>query len=453
MRNYKDIHKFYLNDKYIVLDVNSGAVHEVDEIVYSLVDDNDNKNIDLMVDKYKSFEKEDVVSAIEEINFLEREGLLYSQREEYSAPLHSQGIIKALCLHIAHDCNLKCKYCFASQGNFKGARTYMSTEVGKRALDFLVENSGKIRNLEVDFFGGEPLMNFDVVKEITYYGRELEKKTGKVFRFTLTTNAVLLDDEITDFLNEHMSNVVLSLDGRKEVNDKMRLTVNDKGSYDLIAKKIQKFVEKRGDKDYYVRGTFTSENLDFGKDVEHFKDLGFKSVSIEPVVADPREPYAIRDEHLDQVLKEYGDFSREYIKMKKSDPDFSFFHFEIDLDNGPCVIKRASGCGAGSEYLAVTPEGDLFPCHQFVGEDGFSMGNVFDGIKNEKLREKFQAVNVYSKEECKDCWARYYCSGGCHANSYHANNGDFTKVYELGCKMGKKRIESAISILANLRGD
>lgn len=453
MRNYKDIHKFNSNEKYIVLDINSGAVHEVDEIVYNIVDDKDNKDSDLIVKKYNNFNKEDIITALEEIDFLEKEGLLYSQREEYNAPLHSQGIVKALCLHIAHDCNLKCRYCFASQGNFKGARTYMSAEVGKKALDFLVENSGNIINLEVDFFGGEPLMNFDVVKEITYYGRELEKKTGKVFRFTLTTNAILLDDEITDFLNEHMSNVVLSLDGRKEVNDKMRLTVNDKGSYDIITEKIQKFIEKRGDKDYYVRGTFTSENLDFGKDVEHFKDLGFKSVSIEPVVTDPNEPYAIREEHLEKVLREYEDFSKEYIEIKKEDPDFSFFHFEIDLENGPCVIKRASGCGAGSEYLAVTPEGDFFPCHQFVGEEGFTMGNVFEGITNEDLREKFQAVNVYSKEDCKDCWARYYCSGGCHANSYHANNGDFTKVCELGCKMGKKRIESAISILANLRGD
>lgn len=453
LRNYKDIHKFYLNDKYIVLDVNSGSVHEIDELLYLLVDDTENENVDRMKEKYSErFSKEDIETALSEINFLEKEGLLYSEGLDFSkVNLQAGDIVKALCLHVAHDCNLRCKYCFASQGDFKGKRMMMPVEVGKKALEFLVKNSGNRRNLEVDFFGGEPLMNFEVVKELVSYGRSLEKEYDKNFRFTLTTNAMLLNDEITDYLNENMANVVLSLDGRKCVNDEMRETVSGKGSYDIIVPKIQKFVEKRGDKDYYVRGTFTSKNIDFGKDAELFHELGFQSVSIEPVVTDEKEPYALKEEHLEEVLEEYERFSREYIDIKREDPDFQFFHFNIDLNQGPCIIKRATGCGAGSEYLAVTPDGEFFPCHQFVGEDGFILGNVDEGIQNHELRSKFRSSNVFAKEDCRTCWARFYCSGGCHANAYYSNDGDIMKTYRIGCEMEKKRIECAISVVANLR--
>ncbi len=325
----------------------------------------------------------------------------------------------------------------------------MSLEVGKKALDYLVKHSGARRNLEVDFFGGEPLMNFNLVKELVQYGRSLEQEYNKNFRFTITTNGVLLDDEKIDYINENMSNVVLSLDGRKEVNDNMRKTISGEGSYDIILPKFKKMVEKRGDKDYYIRGTFTSNNIDFSKDALDFYNNGFKKISIEPVVTSEEMDYALREEHLQLVLDEYEKFSKEYINIKKMDKDFYFFHFMIDLKQGPCIIKRAVGCGAGSEYMAVTPEGDLYPCHQFVGEEGFKIGTVFDGVENTSLREKFKKANVYNKEECRECWARFYCSGGCHANSYHAHK-DLSKAYKLGCEMEKKRIECAISILANL---
>lgn len=442
------IHKFYLNGVYCIIDINSGSVHVVDKIIFDILEDVDALSIEDLSKKY-NYAIEDLTEAVSEINVLVEDGLLFSEPIDVDTiPFKNQNIIKALCLHMAHDCNLKCEYCFASQGNFKGERCLMDIETGKKALEFLCENSGNRRNLEVDFFGGEPLMNFTVIKELVAYGRELEKKYNKNFRFTLTTNGVLLNDEIIDFLNENMSNVVLSLDGRKSVNDKMRKTLTNKGSYDIIVPKFKKLVEKRGDKDYYIRGTFTNQNLDFSEDILNFYKEGFKKVSMEPVVTDPNEYYAIKEEHLDAILNEYEKFSKEYIDILKTDDKFLFFHFMIDLSQGPCIIKKCSGCGAGNEYMAVTPQGDLYPCHQFVGEKEFKLGDVFNGVENIELREKFKSTNVFTKDDCKNCWARFYCSGGCHANAWY-NNKDINKVYKLGCEMEKKRIECAISILAN----
>lgn len=442
------IHKFYLNGVYVVLDVNSGSVHIVDKIIYDIVEDSRTLSSQEISDKY-GYSLEEVSEAIEEIESLIKEEMLFSPPIEIDmVPFQNQNIVKALCLHMAHDCNLKCTYCFASQGNFKGNRCLMPLEVGKRALEFLCENSGNRRNLEVDFFGGEPLMNFKTVKELVFYGRELEIKYNKNFRFTLTTNGVLLNDEIMDFLNEHMSNVVLSIDGRKAVNDAMRKTLTDKGSYDIITPKFKKFIEMRKDKDYYIRGTFTNKNLDFSEDVVDFYNNGYKLVSMEPVVTDPNEPYAIREEHLKEILDEYENLSKKYLEIRKKDNKFLFFHFMIDLNQGPCIIKRASGCGAGHEYMAVTPEGDLYPCHQFVGEKEFLMGNVFEGVVNKDIVKTFKCANVFTKDECNSCWAKFYCSGGCHANSWYSNH-NINKVYKIGCEMEKKRIECAISVLAN----
>ena len=447
----KKIHKFYLNNKYIVLDINSGAVHLVDKIAYDVLDYYESKDLkEILSILSNEYSQKEIEEAYEEINKIKEEGLLFSEAINIdNFTYNSQNVVKALCLHVAHDCNLRCKYCFASQGDFKGERLMMPLEVGKKALEFIVNSSGNRRNLEVDFFGGEPLMNFELVKELVSYGRKLEKIYNKRFRFTITTNGVLLDEDNMEFINENMDNVVLSLDGRKEVNDNMRKTINGQGSYDTIVPKFINMVRKRGDKDYFVRGTFTGNNLDFTQDILEFYNLEFKKVSIEPVVTDPKEEYAIKEEDLDKILKEYEKFSQEYIKIKKVDKDFTFFHFMIDLDQGPCVIKRATGCGAGSEYMAVTPEGDLYPCHQFVGNEDFKLGDVYEGVKNLDIRQKFKQVNVFNKEECKNCWARFYCSGGCHANAFNANK-DITKPYKIGCEMEKKRIECAISILANL---
>lgn len=446
------IHKFILNDKNIVLDINSGAVHLVDYIVYNILDYYEKNTLDEIVEILKGkYDEETISEAYKEIQILEEEGMLYSEEPNImNIKYNEDNVIKALCLHVAHDCNLRCKYCFASQGDFKGDRSLMNVNVGKRALEFLVENSGNRRNLEVDFFGGEPLMNFDLVKELVYYGRQLEKDNNKYFRFTITTNGVLLDEDKIDFINEHMDNVVLSLDGRKEINDNMRQTVSGKGSYDIILPKFKNMINKRGDKDYYIRGTFTSFNLDFSKDALDFYDNGFKKISIEPVVTTPDMDYALKEEHMETVLKEYVEFSKEYIEIKKKDKDFLYFHFMIDLNQRPCLAKRAVGCGAGSEYMAVTPEGDLYPCHQFVGDERFKIGDVFNGANNMQLRKEFKRANVFNKEECSHCWARFYCSGGCHANAYNTNN-DIMKPYKIGCEMEKKRIECAISILANLQ--
>ena len=451
MNKAAKIHKFYLNDKYIVLDINSGSVHVVDKIVFDILDMFEEQDLEEIILKLKKiYDEKAIKDAYEEISCLKNDGLLFSEASNLSGLTYNKdNIIKAMCLHVAHDCNLKCSYCFASQGNFKGERSLMSLEVGKKSLEFLAENSGNRRNLEVDFFGGEPLMNFQLVKDLVSYGREIEETYNKKFRFTITTNGVLLDEDKMDFINENMDNVVLSLDGRKEINDNMRKTISGEGSYDIILPKFKRMVEKRGDKDYYIRGTFTSKNIDFSKDALDFYNNGFKKISIEPVVTSEEMDYALREEHLKDILEEYEKFSRDYIDIKKKDKDFYFFHYMIDLDQGPCIIKRSIGCGAGSEYVAVTPEGELYPCHQFVGEKEFLIGNLDDGIINTELRDKFKNSNVFTKEECRECWARFYCSGGCHANAFYAHH-DISKPYKLGCELEKKRIECSISILANL---
>ena len=451
MNKAAKIHKFYLNNKYIVLDINSGSVHVVDKIVFDILDMFEEQDLEEIILKLKKiYDEKAIKDAYEEILCLKNDGLLFSEASNLSGLTYNKdNIIKAMCLHVAHDCNLKCSYCFASQGNFKGERSLMSLEVGKKALKFLAKNSGNRRNLEVDFFGGEPLMNFQLVKDLVSYGREIEETYNKKFRFTITTNGVLLDEDKMDFINENMDNVVLSLDGRKEINDNMRKTISGEGSYDIILPKFKRMVEKRGDKDYYIRGTFTSKNIDFSKDALDFYNNGFKKISIEPVVTSEEMDYALREEHLKDILEEYEKFSRDYIDIKKKDKDFYFFHYMIDLDQGPCIIKRSIGCGAGSEYVAVTPEGELYPCHQFVGEKEFLIGNLDDGIINTELRDKFKNSNVFTKEECSECWARFYCSGGCHANAFYAHH-DISKPYKLGCELEKKRIECSISILANL---
>lgn len=458
------IHQYKNNDYNIVLDVNSGMIHVVDDLIYDIIElfeDNDTDTIvSAMMEKYSKPENaaklegpidiNDVIEAIEEIEELKKQGALFSEDiyEEYITDFKKrQTVVKALCLHIAHDCNLACKYCFAEEGEYKGHRELMSFEVGKRALDFLIENSGSRRNLEVDFFGGEPLMNWQVVKDLVAYGREQEKIYNKKFRFTLTTNGVLLNDDIMEFANKEMANVVLSIDGRKEVNDQMRPSRNGKGSYDLIVPKFEKVAESRNQTNYYVRGTFTRNNLDFSKDVLHLADLGFKQISVEPVVSLPEEPYAIREEDLPQIYEEYDKLAKEMIKRKKEGKGFNFFHFMIDLTGGPCVAKRLSGCGSGTEYLAVTPWGDLYPCHQFVGEDEYLLGNVFEGIKNTTSCDEFKLCNVYAKDKCRDCFARFYCSGGCAANSYKFH-GKIDDVYDIGCDLQRKRVECAIMIKA-----
>lgn len=450
------IHQYKNNGYNIVLDVNSGSVHVVDDLVYDIIEiyeDNTKEQIlDKLEDKYPAQEIEEAILEIEQ---LKEDGQLFTEDTYKDVVIDfkkRETVVKAMCLHIAHDCNLACRYCFAEEGEYHGRRALMSLEVGKKALDFLIENSGNRRNLEVDFFGGEPLMNWDVVKELVRYGREKEKEFNKNFRFTLTTNGVLLDDEVMEFVNKEMSNVVMSLDGRKEINDKMRPFRNGKGSYDLIVPKFQKLAESRNQTNYYIRGTFTRNNLDFSKDVIEYADLGFTQMSIEPVVADPDEEYALREEDIPQILEEYDKLAKEYIKRKKEGRGFNFFHFMIDLQQGPCVYKRMSGCGSGTEYLAVTPWGDLYPCHQFVGQEEFLLGNVFDGITNTEVRDEFKLCNVYAKEKCKECFAKFYCSGGCAANSYKFH-GNITDAYDIGCEMERKRVECAIMIKAALANE
>lgn len=446
------IHKFKQGDLYFVLDVNSGAVHVIDEIVYDALDHYPKNNavtvIRLLKDKYP---ENAIKETLEEIDYLiENEMLFTDDAYVNSVEFNNRApVVKALCLHVAHDCNIRCAYCFASQGDFKGDRSLMSYEVGKKALDLLVANSGNRRNLEVDFFGGEPLMNFEVVKQLVAYGRSIEAEHNKNFRFTLTTNGVLLNDEIIDYVNEHMSNVVLSIDGRKEVNDKMRYTISGGGTYDIIVEKFKSLVEKRAGKSYYVRGTFTKHNLDFAKDVIHLADLGFKSTSVEPVVAKPTDSYAITEEDIEYLNKQYEELAQEMVNRHNTENAFSFFHFALDMGQGPCVVKRLSGCGAGSEYLAITPEGDIYPCHQFVGDEHFKMGNVLAGILDFELTNQFKNAHVYNKEKCRTCWAKFYCSGGCHANAYNFNHDIFIP-YDLGCELEKKRIESSIYIYGKM---
>ena len=460
------IHQYRNNGYFIVLDVNSGSVHSVDQLLYDVIEVlagrvEDMKKPEPLSGEVKAavcealssnYRQEEIREAFEDIQeLIDREELFTADvYKDYVMDFKKrQTVVKALCLHIAHDCNLACQYCFAEEGEYHGRRALMSFEVGKKALDFLIANSGSRINLEVDFFGGEPLMNWDVVKQLVEYGRSQEAVHNKKFRFTLTTNGVLLNDEIMEFCNKEMSNVVLSLDGRQAVNDKMRPFRNGKGSYELIVPKFQKFAKERGDKDYFVRGTFTRHNLDFAADVLHFADLGFEKMSVEPVVAPPEEPYSIREEDLPVILEEYDKLAAEYVKRIKEGRGFTFFHFMLDLNQGPCVAKRLSGCGSGTEYLAVTPWGDLYPCHQFVGNEKFLLGNVDEGVTNTEIRDEFKLCNVYAKEKCKDCFARFYCSGGCAANSYNFH-GSITDAYDIGCEMQKKRIECAVMIRAAL---
>ncbi len=443
----------------IVLDVESGAVHVVDDAAFELIPILEDEKVRSDIQSAKAavppelmdrYGPEAVEETISEILELAENGSLYS-KDEYRQYVEKmtdrQTVVKALCLHIAHDCNLSCKYCFAEEGEYKGERSLMSFETGKAALDFLIENSGSRKNLEVDFFGGEPLMNWDVVKRLVEYARSREKEAGKNFRLTLTTNGVLLNDEILEFANREMSNIVCSIDGRKEIHDRMRPFRGGQGSYDLILPKFKLVAKSRGQTNYYVRGTYTHFNTDFSKDVIHLMDEGFEQISVEPVVAPPEEAYALREEDVPALLEQYDILADEIIMRRKEGRFVNFFHFMIDLEGGPCVAKRLSGCGAGCEYLAVTPKGELYPCHQFVGNPDFLMGNVNEGIKRDDIRKKFALLSVYTKDKCKDCFAKFYCSGGCAANSWNFT-GDVNGSYEIGCILQRKRVECAIRIKA-----
>lgn len=463
------IHQYQNNGYNIVLDVNSGSVHVVDPLAYDVIACLEKENPSQTVETLKRPEtremvleelkrsgkeadQEEVGEILEAVTELTEAGQLFTEDiyEDYIEEVKQRKtVVKALCLHIAHDCNLACRYCFAEEGEYHGRRALMSYEVGKKALDFLIANSGSRRNLEVDFFGGEPLMNWQVVKDLVAYGREQEKLHDKHFRFTLTTNGVLLNDEVQEFVNREMDNVVLSMDGRKEVNDRMRPFRNGKGSYDLIVPKFQKLAESRNQEKYYIRGTFTRENLDFSKDVEHYAELGFEQISIEPVVGEDTDPYAIRESDLPQIFEEYDKLAKMMVEREREGKGFNFFHFMIDLEGGPCVAKRLSGCGSGTEYLAVTPWGDLYPCHQFVGDETFLMGNVDEGIVRPEIADDFRSCSVYSKEKCRSCFARFYCSGGCMANSYKFHN-TIHDTYDVSCEMERKRVECAIMIKAAL---
>ena len=456
---YMLIHKMRLDDNMAVLDINSGCIHLVDEVTYEVLPYlEEGMEAAAIAEKLGDrFKKEDVETSVTECKKLQEQGMLFTKDiyeniiDEFTK--NRQTVVKALCLHIAHDCNLACRYCFAEEGEYHGRRALMSFEVGKKALDFLVANSGSRKNLEVDFFGGEPTMNWEVVKQRVEYGRSIEEANNKKFRFTLRTNGILLNDEILEFANKEMSNIVLSIDGRKEINDLMRPTRNGHGSsYDIIMPKFKKVAESRNQMNYYVRGTFTHNNLDFSKDVLHLADEGFEQISVEPVVAQPTDSYAIREEDIPYLCEQYDMLAKELVKRKKAGNGFNFFHFMIDLNGGPCVAKRLSGCGSGCEYLAVTPWGDFYPCHQFVGNEKFLMGNVDEGITRTDIREEFKNSNVYSKEKCKKCFAKFYCSGGCAANSYNFH-GNINDAYDIGCELQRKRIECAIMIKAALAED
>lgn len=447
------IHQYKLNGYNIVLDVYSGSVHVVDEVAYDIIGMYENSEPDEIVTAMmaKYGDREDVNEAeiqecIDDVTALKEAGKLFTQ-DTYAGMAFDfkkkSNDIKALCLHVAHTCNLNCSYCFASQGKYHGDRALMSFEVGKQALDFLVAHSGKRRNLEVDFFGGEPLMNWNVVKQLVAYARSIEKEAGKNFRFTLTTNGVLVDDEVIEFANKEMHNVVMSIDGRKEVHDRFRVNYAGQGSYDTIIPKFQKFAKARGERDYYVRGTYTHHNTDFTKDILHMADLGFTQLSMEPVVCAPDDPCALTEEDLPVLFEQYEELAKEMIRREKDGKPITFYHYMIDLNHGPCIYKRIAGCGSGTEYLAVTPWGDLYPCHQFVGDEKYLMGNVWDGVTNTEMRDEFKCCNVYARKDCDDCWARLYCSGGCAANAYHAT-GSIQGTYEYGCKLFRKRMECAI---------
>jgi uncharacterized protein len=446
------IHKYKLNGFNIVLDVNSGGVHIVDELTYDLLDNveppfEDKCPAKVMEKLSKAYAPEDIESCYQEIVELYNDKILFSEDDyEKFAKASVASPIKAMCLNIAHDCQLRCKYCFASTGDFGKGRKLMSFETGKHAIDFLLENSGDRPNLELDFFGGEPLMNFRVVKQVVEYARSREKEYNKKFRFTITTNGLLLDDEKIDFINREMSNVVLSIDGRKEVNDYFRVLPNGAGCYDTILPKYKQLVAGRGDKEYYVRGTFTKKNLDFSNDVFALYDAGFDQISIEPVVGDSDE-YALTEKELPAVFKEYEVLAKRILDNEKTGKKFNFFHFMLDLDQGPCAIKRLRGCGCGNDYVAITPDGDIFPCHQFVGIDEYKMGNIDDGTFNYEMKADFSKAHVYSKPECRKCWAKFYCSGGCNANNYQYM-GDIRNAHTLSCQLEKKRLECAIMMKA-----
>ena len=468
------IHQYQLGDYNIVLDVCSGGLHVVDGLTYDIIalldekirngnetkeasdsafsEESENEIVAKMEEKYQGTEmgkKEEIKECFLQVKGLYEAGKLFTvdTYEPMAGELKARtsGVVKALCLHIAHTCNLNCSYCFASQGKYHGDRAVMSFEVGKRALDFLVENSGSRRNLEVDFFGGEPLMNFQVVKDLVAYARSIEKAAGKNFRFTLTTNGVLVDDDVIDFANRECSNVVLSLDGRKEIHDRFRVDYAGNGSWEKIVPKFQKFVKARGGKNYYMRGTFTHANPDFLEDIKVMLDLGFSELSMEPVVCSEDDPSRLTEEDMPIVMEQYEKLAELMIQRDKEGKPFTFYHYMIDLKGGPCIYKRISGCGSGTEYMAVTPWGDLYPCHQFVGEEKFLLGNIFDGVKNTAIQDDFMACNVYSREECRNCWARLYCSGCCAANAYHAT-GSVRGVYKYGCELFKKRIECALMV-------
>ena len=450
------IHQYKLYGYNIVLDVFTGSLHVVDDVAYDIIELYEKKEreeiISLMTEKYKDTEGvslTDIEECYEQVEGLVRDGKLYSKSsfESMAGKLKEKtsGVVKALCLHIAHTCNLNCSYCFASQGKYSGERAVMSLEVGKRALDFLIENSGTRRNLEVDFFGGEPLMNFEVVKELVAYARSIEGKYNKNFRFTLTTNGMLIDDDVIDFANRECVNVVLSLDGRREIHDRFRVDYAGNGSFDKIVPKFQRLVKERGGKNYYMRGTFTHANPDFLKDIEVMLELGFRELSMEPVVCAPGDSAELTAKDMEIVKDQYEKLGELMLKKHKEGDPFTFYHYMIDLKGGPCIYKRISGCGSGTEYMAVTPWGDLYPCHQFVGEEKYKLGNIYDGVTNREAQEEFASCNLYAREECRDCWASLYCSGGCAANAYHST-GSVKGVYKAGCELFKKRMECAIAL-------
>ena len=451
------VHQYKLNGCNIVLDTCSGSVHVVDDVAYDIIalykERSAEEIVSAMLEKYgdrPDVTGEDLRGCIEDVRALEEAGKLYTP--DTFEPMafdfkNRSAVVKALCLHVAHTCNLNCSYCFASQGKYHGDRALMSFEVGRRALDFLIENSGTRVNLEVDFFGGEPLMNWEVVKDLVAYARTQEGPRNKKFRFTLTTNGMLIDDDVIEFANKEMHNVVLSLDGRKEIHDRLRVDYAGRGSYDRIVPKFQKLVESRGGKGYYMRGTFTHANPDFTKDVFHMADLGFTELSMEPVVCAPDDPAALTEEDLPIVLEQYEILAKEMLKREEEGRGFTFYHYMLDLTRGPCIYKRISGCGSGTEYMAVTPWGDLYPCHQFVGEDAYKLGDIWNGVTNTAVRDEFKLCNAYARPECADCWARLYCSGGCAANAYHAS-GSIRGIYSYGCELFRKRIECAIMMKA-----
>ena len=448
------VHQYKLNGYNIVLDSCSGSIHSVDEVAYDIIamykEKSPEEIVRELLEKYahrSDVTEEELYACIADVAALEKAGKLFTPDNFASMAgtfkERSGDVVKALCLHVAHTCNLNCSYCFASQGKYHGERALMSFEVGKRALDFLIENSGRRTNLEVDFFGGEPLMNWDVVKQLVEYARTQEEPHHKKFRFTLTTNGMLIDDDVIDFANREMSNVVLSLDGRKEIHDALRVDYAGNGSYDRIVPKFQKLVKARGGKNYYMRGTFTHANPDFTKDLFHMADLGFTELSMEPVVCAPGDSAALTPEDIEIVKQQYELLAVDMLRREKEGKPITFYHYMLDLTGGPCIYKRISGCGSGTEYMAVTPWGDLYPCHQFVGEEKYKLGNIWDGVTNTALREEFRSCNAYARPDCKDCWAKLYCSGGCAANAYHAT-GSIRGVYEAGCELFKKRIECAI---------